>query len=555
MKRLGALLFSTASTALLIFNIANAAETIVSNFTFAITPGSANGEVLVLSRGDADNANGYTDIQLTASNGKAELISISQAIFPKDIFGVNDHVFDASTAENRRSLSVRVGSSFVAQGFGNDSNKATIVPTGLVRVLQGDASIFDVTAAGFNSATIKWPSPLDVSAHSIVVDQGKRIWLARGPWGLVKSKTAPDQWVSGVAAINDSVPLYLLNPTKSQFDTVNVAGTNTAATIDTTSHLPIWALTLDSTSGQFWIGSEKGLWKGSRDSSQVHRISLGGIDTLRITGIWTDSIGKRIFVESSARQKDSKNPVSNTTSSLWRSTDGGVSFTSLNLPYDSLDLSISAVAFVGNEAWLSVQGIENDNVSGLLRITSSGAIAWPDSLRMSNRSAASNWIWGLEAGVVDRDVLVTSVGSFPLGTGVGLAVSTWGAGISVSADSGKTWKPILNQSSVKANLAEVRMTPSVMRITGATTQIAYRLGQASKVSIDVFSYDMRVVRNIVRNADRAADPLRSSDARYDVWDGKDDAGNPVTLGVYFVRVRDNHGHDAWGKVMWLGGAR
>ncbi len=242
-----------------------------------------------------------------------------------------------------------------------------------------------------------------------------------------------------------------------------------------------------------------------------------------------------------------------TISSLWRSVDDGKTFTAVNLPYDSLDISVSSVAFLGDDAWLAVQGIEN-NWSGLLRINSKGPVAWADSLRLPDREDASNWIWGLDARVIDRDAFITGVSTFPLVSGMGLAVSTYGAGISVSADSGKTWRAILNQTPVKGGLAEVRTVPSVMRY-GSGSAINYRLDQQSKVTIEVFGYEMRKVRTVVRNATRAADPIRSSNAREDYWDGRDDAGNYVTVGMYYVRVRDNHGHEAWGKAMWLGAAQ
>ena len=75
----------------------------------------------------------------------------------------------------------------------------------------------------------------------------------------------------------------------------------------------------------------------------------------------------------------------------------------------------------------------------------------------------------------------------------------------------------------------------------------------SKITIDVFSYDMRKVRTIVKDAHRDSDDSRSTNPKEDFWDGYDKAGRPCTMGVYYVRVKDNHGHVGWGKVMTLGG--
>jgi hypothetical protein len=96
------------------------------------------------------------------------------------------------------------------------------------------------------------------------------------------------------------------------------------------------------------------------------------------------------------------------------------------------------------------------------------------------------------------------------------------------------------------------MIPSVI---GADNQslVSYKVSKPSKITIEVFSYDMRRVRTIVKNAERAASSTRSSLATEDFWDGRDNAGKAVTMGIYYVRVKDNHGHVGWGKVMTLGG--
>ena len=98
------------------------------------------------------------------------------------------------------------------------------------------------------------------------------------------------------------------------------------------------------------------------------------------------------------------------------------------------------------------------------------------------------------------------------------------------------------------------MVPSVIT-AGSESLVSYKVGKDSKVTIEVFSYDMRKVRTVVKSAPRFADASRSTNAKEDVWDGLDDYGNPCTMGVYYVRVKDNHGHVGWGKVMSLGGGR
>ena len=136
-----------------------------------------------------------------------------------------------------------------------------------------------------------------------------------------------------------------------------------------------------------------------------------------------------------------------------------------------------------------------------------------------------------------------------------LAAATWGSGLAASADSGKSWSLVMNRTEVKGDLKEIRCIPSLLASNSASSKIAYRLGKKSKVTIEVFSYDMRKIRTVVRGAVRFADQVRSSDADEDVWDGRDDEGRSVSSGVYYVRVKDDRGHEGWGKIYKTAGPR
>ena len=143
--------------------------------------------------------------------------------------------------------------------------------------------------------------------------------------------------------------------------------------------------------------------------------------------------------------------------------------------------------------------------------------------------------------------------AFPLSNNrTGLAIATYGNGVSVSADSGATWSVVLNRAKLSNNLGSIRMVPSVIT-PGDEALVSYKLGKESKITIEVFSYDMRKVRTIVKDAVRNADASRSSNPKEDFWDGRDDHGKDCTMGVYYIRVKDNHGHIGWGKAMTLGG--
>ena len=149
--------------------------------------------------------------------------------------------------------------------------------------------------------------------------------------------------------------------------------------------------------------------------------------------------------------------------------------------------------------------------------------------------------------------MVIAVADFPINSSVqGLAVATFGKGLLFSADAGKTWKSLMNRTPVGNNLGSIRVIPSVLA-DGATSLIAYKVSENAKISIEVFSYDMKKIRTIVKNAQRQADPVRSANKDKDIWDGKDDSGKPAAMGTYYIKVSDNHKNTGWGKVMYLGG--
>jgi hypothetical protein len=71
-------------------------------------------------------------------------------------------------------------------------------------------------------------------------------------------------------------------------------------------------------------------------------------------------------------------------------------------------------------------------------------------------------------------------------------------------------------------------------------------GVLASVTIEIFDFGMNRVRTVVKDAQRSG-----SQEHDEIWDGRDDANNEVTNGVYFYRVVLNNGEPAWGKVMVL----
>jgi hypothetical protein len=84
---------------------------------------------------------------------------------------------------------------------------------------------------------------------------------------------------------------------------------------------------------------------------------------------------------------------------------------------------------------------------------------------------------------------------------------------------------------------------------------AYSLAKASKVSIAVYDWNMDLVRNVITNEDRKAgkdDPLgngRSTDRTRDFWDGTNNAGRRVAVGVYYFRITAQSGERSFGKII------
>ncbi|HHS12961.1 MAG TPA: hypothetical protein ENN03_04240 [bacterium] len=72
----------------------------------------------------------------------------------------------------------------------------------------------------------------------------------------------------------------------------------------------------------------------------------------------------------------------------------------------------------------------------------------------------------------------------------------------------------------------------------------YRITRASSVSVHIYDFSMRLVRTAVKDRQRTAPGSYS-----EVWDGRNDVGEPVANGVYFYRIRLSEGKTLWGKVM------
>ncbi len=114
------------------------------------------------------------------------------------------------------------------------------------------------------------------------------------------------------------------------------------------------------------------------------------------------------------------------------------------------------------------------------------------------------------------------------------------------------------ERTIQSGLKQTYAYPGIL--TGDYSQqtrtiFAYSLSKASKVTIAVYDWNMSLVKNIITNEDRKAgkdDPLgngRSTDRTRDFWDGTNNAGKRVAVGVYYFRITAQDGERSFGKII------
>ncbi|MDD5672796.1 MAG: hypothetical protein PHC61_01415 [Chitinivibrionales bacterium] len=82
---------------------------------------------------------------------------------------------------------------------------------------------------------------------------------------------------------------------------------------------------------------------------------------------------------------------------------------------------------------------------------------------------------------------------------------------------------------------------------------AYNLGAAAKVTIRIFDWNMNLVKTVIKDQQRPAGKEnvsgRSTDERYDTWDGTNGAGKPVPVGVYYYKITASTGQRSFGRII------
>ena len=514
-----------------------AGETLFSNYVFAVGPAGQNGTLWAFSR---DNS--YSGVTLlkfnVADKGTVVTESTAQAQVETDtLTAVQDGIFEDDLAERRRIPAVYAGSKFglVLPMFAMDKNDRYLRPAGYYTVRDlGNVLENPVDAPSMADDLDK---PMQYAMSGFAYDStAKRLWIARGALGVM---------VHDVSGKKSADTTFVFNLKAKKIERLK---DNTD--LDLEKYPEIFDVRLHPETGDLWLATAKGLWVMS--SGGLKQISDALKDS-RVTGIWMGGEPLQIIAETAYKKKE------DVIGGLWRIYgEKAKDFAKVNFLdtagkvqkkdiYDEADYTVGDVAFIGKTAYVLVRAV-GGSISGYLKLDSLGARAWE-----KDDDGKLNWLYGYETGATDRKAIITSMCAFPLSNNrTGLAIATYGNGVSVSADSGATWSVVLNRAKLSNNLGSIRMVPSVIT-PGDEALVSYKLGEESKITIEVFSYDMRKVRTIVKDAVRNADASRSSNPKEDFWDGRDDHGKDCTMGVYYIRVKDNHGHIGWGKAMTLGG--
>lgn len=517
-----------------------AAETLFSNYAMNVTGSGNNGELWVFSR--SGTYSGVTLLNLNAGSSGIQVNGSKQGQASDSMTAMQDGIYSGVLAEHRRISSGYAGKiGYVLPMYGLDDDGNHLLPAGFFSV-RGTEEVqenpLDVDHSLLPEAVAE-DSAMYYAVSGFAFDSTSgRLWLARGAAGLGFYEELKSGKKQG---------MFQLNLKTGALDTAKVN-----YKWDAKNNPRVLDVKLHPETGELWMATSKGLWKRSSEG-KVSKISTSLDTSARVTGLWMGGNPLTIIAETSYMQKESMKGA------LWVLRKNAKDFAKVDFldtagkqqkkdVYDDGDYTVSGVAFIGKVAYVAVTS--GGSVSGFFRLDSTGVRAWE-----TDDDGKNNWLYGFETGATDRDAIITSICSFPLDTKTeGLALATYGNGISVSADSGKTWTTILNRAKLGGNLGTIRMVPSVITSgDGDQSLVSYKVSKDSKITIDVFSYDMRKIRTIVKDAPRSADKSRSTNPKEDFWDGKDKAGRPCTMGVYYVRVKDNHGHIGWGKVMTLGG--
>ncbi len=126
-------------------------------------------------------------------------------------------------------------------------------------------------------------------------------------------------------------------------------------------------------------------------------------------------------------------------------------------------------------------------------------------------------------------------------------------GIFYSDNQGKDWKEIRLNKHVNKGLSQVYAVPNIMKFGQEPVRIVYNLSKNAKTTIEIYDWNMNLVKTIIKNKEREAGTNivggRSTKSIEDKWDGTNVRGFKVPIGVYYIKVESDQGEKGFGKII------
>ncbi len=279
-------------------------------------------------------------------------------------------------------------------------------------------------------------------------------------------------------------------------------------------------------------GDTKGLRRGNISGGRYPPVVSQGLDTLNIRRIFAHPHKPVVWVFSDTR--------------YFYSDDGGLNFrTPTGIPQNLIQ-SIGAVdlAFYGDSSWVN---FDFPGRPGLVLFKGDSVYvnAGQDTADYGYflSRGLSSLAWGLELSMV-----TTVQGNGRTFTAVGSS----SRGLYYQEVGDTLWHNVSRQVGVKKDLQEVITFPTVYD-GSRDVGLGYQLKKTADIYIEIYDYEMEKVRTVISGSRRKGGGSRSENPGEDKWDGRDDNGDYVSVGVYYVLVKSSRGERGWGKVIVIRG--
>ena len=296
------------------------------------------------------------------------------------------------------------------------------------------------------------------------------------------------------------------------------------------SEFIVWAIGIDSISPDsfhVFLGTANGLMM-SRDKGTSWKHLLPPKNTGRsASGLWCQKVST-VSVLWVNFESNGDNKISNQKTRTLRSFDNGETWKEL----DTLGgLILNDVAFTGNSAWIATD-------LGLFEFVGDSLYKEPESFRTNGLITRKCRTIDALIDTANKDTVLW------MGTGKGLYRS---------GNAGKDWQEFRLYPRLDGNLRRVYAVPNLLSFGQEPVEIAYKLSQSARTTIEIYNWNMCLVKTIIkdqqRNSGNEQVSGRSTDPRYDYWDGTNNRGAKVPMGTYYIKIKTDKGEKGFGKII------